>query len=635
MRMRGGTVLAIVVVGLVAAASPQPHAVAAATGHTVSVTGGYGSGTYTPGSVVHVWSAASTTDEVVLPWSGDDELLAEPAEWHTSFVMPARDVQLTSTTKPAELSLTVEQYKGGTDRLKTVRYQFPPAMRGVVLMSHGTGGSSRFIDTTDAHALALALVDAGYGVISTEAEEVVAGDLNGDGKVRWRTNASTQNLDLQNLEALFTSFQSRGLIPVGTPRFALGMSNGGAVSHFLGTVGDTAVAASFPHLHFNGVISYCADASGSLSSYLSTTPSAWYLCGADDNAEVSNAEARANEARLRGRGVPTDIFEHPPSPLHDERFTRIDGISASTSKAMVDELRAAGFVGAGGFLTTDGDQIAAAVAATPAAFPVINAQTGQRNAIRSEVKTVRAEHSMYAEATARTIGFFDAHVDPPSAPFGSWAALVTRITRDLTGASPTATELKAWIGALEGGTKTPGDLVQALRTGADNTGNVDPVARLYRAFLGRTPDAGGLQYWVARRRSGDWTLVRTADQFATSSEFARKYGSLTNRQFVTRIYTDVLGRPADQAGVDYWTRQLDLRRRSRGSVMVGFSESSEFTRKQAENTDVAVDHIFLLGRAPTTGQVTAWVTRQQAGTPQSVLADELLASKPYADHIIR
>ena len=40
--------------------------------------GGYGSGRYAPGATVYVWSDASTVDEVVRPWSGDDELLAEP-----------------------------------------------------------------------------------------------------------------------------------------------------------------------------------------------------------------------------------------------------------------------------------------------------------------------------------------------------------------------------------------------------------------------------------------------------------------------------------------------------------------------------------------------------------------------------
>jgi hypothetical protein len=219
------------------------------------------------------------------------------------------------------------------------------------------------------------------------------------------------------------------------------------------------------------------------------------------------------------------------------------------------------------------------------------------------------------------------------APFASWSALVTRQYLDLTTLPPTSAELSLWTSALANGSVTKGDLIEAIRRGTDNTVNVDPAARLYRAFLGRAPDPSGLRFWIGRRRAGTWTLNRIADSFAGSSEFRRKYGDLTNRQFVTLIYTDVLARPADQAGVDYWTRQLDLRRRNRGSVMVGFSESSEYKRKQAENTDVAIAHLYLLGRTPTAPETAAWVDRQRSGTPQAVLARELLDSSAYATRI--
>ncbi len=54
-------------------------------------------------------------------------------------------------------------------------------MRGVIVFSHGTGGSSEFIESTEAFAMALAMVLGGFGVLGTEAEEAAGGDLNGDG----------------------------------------------------------------------------------------------------------------------------------------------------------------------------------------------------------------------------------------------------------------------------------------------------------------------------------------------------------------------------------------------------------------------------------------------------------------------
>ena len=216
-----------------------------------------------------------------------------------------------------------------------------------------------------------------------------------------------------NLQVLFDSFEQRGLISTEIPKFALGMSAGGNFSHLLGTIAATPAAASFQQLRFAAVVSYCADATASRSSSLSTTPSAWYMCAADDNPEVSNAEARANKAELRQRGVATDYAEHSPSPLYDERFTRIDGIDAATSAAMAAELRAAGFTDDAGFITSVSDEITSAVSADPASFPTIMANP-RVNQVRLQIKVMRAEHAMFADLTRRTIDFLDRFNPMPS-----------------------------------------------------------------------------------------------------------------------------------------------------------------------------------------------------------------------------
>lgn len=382
---------------------------------SVMVAGGFGSGSYAAGDTVHVWADVDPRTEVVTTWSGDDELLDRPQEWRATFTMPARNVSLAVAVADQDLDLVVEPFKGVTSVNKTVRHHLFPGMRGVVLLSHGTGGSSGFIDNTETFPVALALSRAGYGVISFEAEEVVAGDQNGDGKIRWRTGYGVANVDLRNLDALFADLERRGLLPARTPRYALGMSAGGNWSHVLGTVADTPVAAQYPELQFQAVISYCADATASQSSTLSTTPSAWFLCGAEDNPEVSNAEGIANRARLAGRGVPTDLVLNPPSPLHDQRFARIAGITPGESSAIVGELRAAGYLDADGFVDTDANVIEAAIRADRSRFPVTGAQVGALNAIGSQLGAVRAEHQMYSDLAARTVAWFDRFNRPPTA----------------------------------------------------------------------------------------------------------------------------------------------------------------------------------------------------------------------------
>jgi hypothetical protein len=225
----------------------------------------------------------------------------------------------------------------------------------------------------------------------------------------------------------------------------------------------------------------------------------------------------------------------------------------------------------------------------------------------------------------------------PHEPFASWSALVDRQFLDITAKLPTSSQRSSWVNQLSNGTKSKGELVDALRRGPENLANVDPVVRVYRAFLGRAPDAGGLKFWINRKRSiapaKTWTVTQIATEFTNSNEFKTKYGSLTNRQFVTQIYTDVLGRDADTSGVNYWTGKLDRKEKTKAQVVVGFSESNEYKTKQAQNTDVAVAFIYLLGRAPTAAEALDWTSRQKAGATHASLLTELLNTAAYATHI--
>jgi hypothetical protein len=73
---------------------------------------------------------------------------------------------------------------------------------------------------------------------------------------------------------------------------------------------------------------------------------------------------------------------------------------------MAAELRTAEFVDAAGFITVDGDEIARRVLADPDAFPTIMSSPSA-NEVRNQIKVMRAEHSMYADATRRNVDFFD------------------------------------------------------------------------------------------------------------------------------------------------------------------------------------------------------------------------------------
>ncbi len=102
----------------------------------------------------------------------------------------------------------------------------------------------------------------------------------------------------------------------------------------------------------------------------------------------------------------------------------------------------------------------------------------------------------------------------------------------------------------------------------------DQVFRLYRAYFRRNPDPQGLEYWVGQRAQGV-SIDTVSDAFAGSAEFAAIYGSVNNLGFVDLVYQNVLGRPGDAEGRNFWAGQLD-NGMARGRVMIGFSDSPEF-----------------------------------------------------------
>ena len=114
-----------------------------------------------------------------------------------------------------------------------------------------------------------------------------------------------------------------------------------------------------------------------------------------------------------------------------------------------------------------------------------------------------------------------------------------------------------------------------MLTGVLPTFETPEIMRIYRASFLRDPDTGGMLFWSTRYGAEGQSLYDIANFFSTSDEFVQRYGRLSNRQFVNRVYLNVLKRPADPAGLAWWNNQLDSGK-SRGWVLVGFSESAEF-----------------------------------------------------------
>ena len=98
--------------------------------------------------------------------------------------------------------------------------------------------------------------------------------------------------------------------------------------------------------------------------------------------------------------------------------------------------------------------------------------------------------------------------------------------------------------------------------------------RLYQAAFNRTPDLGGLGYWMGEGDRG-MALATVASNFVGSAEFVKAYGPLDDSQFVTQLYANVLQRAPDSAGLAYHVDLLVRGITGRNDTLVSFSESAE------------------------------------------------------------
>jgi peptidyl-prolyl cis-trans isomerase A (cyclophilin A)/peptidyl-prolyl cis-trans isomerase B (cyclophilin B) len=113
----------------------------------------------------------------------------------------------------------------------------------------------------------------------------------------------------------------------------------------------------------------------------------------------------------------------------------------------------------------------------------------------------------------------------------------------------------------------------------DVSGAGGQAYRLYKAAFNRDPiqdDKTGLGYWIAQLDKG-MSLEEVAERFIDSAEFEELYGgNLDNESFLKAVYQNVLERPPDPQGLNWWLKEMNTNlEKTRAKVLADFAESSE------------------------------------------------------------
>jgi hypothetical protein len=195
---------------------------------------------------------------------------------------------------------------------------------------------------------------------------------------------------------------------------------------------------------------------------------------------------------------------------------------------------------------------------------------------------------------------------------------VTRVYSDLFNRAPDPGGLATWTMALNRGTPRVA-VANAITYSTEYRSKL--ITGSYDHYLDRTPDPSGLASWLAAMGRG-MTVEQMESGFIASPEFYKKAGS-TDAKWVTKLYADVLNRPAAPSEVAGWTANLRAGTR-RDQVAIGFLLSTE-------RLTTVVDGYYrhLLGRGIDPSGQRAWVGILQRGGRDEAIIGGIIASAEY------
>ena len=119
---------------------------------------------------------------------------------------------------------------------------------------------------------------------------------------------------------------------------------------------------------------------------------------------------------------------------------------------------------------------------------------------------------------------------------------------------------------------TPGTITLS-KARDKNWGLTAYVSRMYTECLGRTYDVNGLENWCQQVLTNRNNVVDVARGFFFYKEFVDK--KLSDTEYVHRLYRTMFNRNEDAAGMLNWMTALN-QKKTREFVFEGFTGSAEF-----------------------------------------------------------
>jgi hypothetical protein len=203
-------------------------------------------------------------------------------------------------------------------------------------------------------------------------------------------------------------------------------------------------------------------------------------------------------------------------------------------------------------------------------------------------------------------------------PLFDQSNFVSGLYFDLLQRQPQQAEVDGWTSALYAGV-SPAQVVLSFLNSTEYRTNL--IREDYQTFLGRDADPGGLQAMLQALGQGATPQDLIAG-FLSSTEYFQKQGG-TIPGWVNGIYQDLLGRPADAAGLAFWTQRVQ------NGVPSGVLARA-FVHSQEEDVRLVTDaYQNLLARVPDASGLQYWAAALGKGLPVSQFNAVVATSAEY------
>ncbi len=200
------------------------------------------------------------------------------------------------------------------------------------------------------------------------------------------------------------------------------------------------------------------------------------------------------------------------------------------------------------------------------------------------------------------------------------SSYVTHLYQDVLGRPPDTVGFSEWVNQLDSGTKTTGDVAIAFLTSEEYRTNT--IVGYYQAQLGRTPSAAEVRTMSNRLIAGETQDSLRVTIFA-SEEFFNGAGR-NSAQFVDKLYSQILGRSASGAEVNYWVGVLNQSNGDRTVVARSFLFGAEYQRYEAIDA-----YVNLLRRPADSSGLAYWANERANGLTVEAMDAGFLASEEY------